>query len=120
MKKIHFPICLLGAALLAGCNSTPTMYQWNDYQWQVYEYFKGESTEKQLSALEAGLQKMQAAGKLPPPGYFAQMGMLYGSQGKNEQMLSAFRSEKEAFPESTAYMDFLTRNFKKPDAKNAK
>lgn len=52
-KYLSWPLMALalsGSALLAGCNSGPkTLYQWESYQPQVYEYFKGE-TPKQAQA----------------------------------------------------------------------
>ncbi|GLC91007.1 DUF4810 domain-containing protein [Cupriavidus sp. TA19] len=115
-----------GSILLAGCAGPQPMYQWEGYQAQVYEYFKGESREAQVTALEAGLQKIQAKGGSVPPGYHAQLGMLYLNLGKPDQMVSEFQTEKTLFPEATPYMDFLLRNVKsdsrteiKADAANA-
>ncbi|MFJ4293232.1 DUF4810 domain-containing protein [Cupriavidus sp. NPDC089707] len=101
-----------GSVLLAGCAGPQPMYQWEGYQAQVYEYFKGESREAQVTALEAGLQKIQAKGGAVPPGYHAQLGMLYLNLGKPDQMVSEFQTEKTLFPEATPYMDFLLRNVK--------
>ncbi|WP_156914362.1 DUF4810 domain-containing protein [Cupriavidus sp. amp6] len=101
-----------GSILLAGCAGPQPMYQWEGYQAQVYEYFKGESREAQVTALEAGLQKIQAKGGAVPPGYHAQLGMLYLNLGKPDQMVSEFQTEKTLFPEATPYMDFLLRNVK--------
>ncbi|MDK2657878.1 DUF4810 domain-containing protein [Cupriavidus consociatus] len=101
-----------GSILLAGCAAPQPMYQWEGYQAQVYEYFKGESREAQVAALEAGLQKIQAKGGAVPPGYHAQLGMLYLNLGKPDQMVSQFQTEKTLFPEATPYMDFLLRNVK--------
>ncbi|GAB3627890.1 hypothetical protein PTE30175_04476 [Pandoraea terrae] len=111
----HFlTLLLLCSALLAGCASSPkTLYQWEGYEPQVYEYFKGESTEAQISALEEDLQKIRASGNTPPPGYHAHLGLLYGSVGNDDQMTQQFQAEKALFPESSAYFDFLQKNFKK-------
>jgi hypothetical protein len=107
---------LLMSGLLAGCNSPKTLYQWEDYQPQVYEYFKGEEPkEAQAEALERDLQKIKSTGKTPPPGYHAHLGLLYLSLGKDDQMVQQFRTEKTLFPESTQYMDFLLKNAKTGD-----
>lgn len=103
-------LSVAGSILLAGCAAPQPMYQWEGYQAQVYEYFKGESREAQVTALEAGLQKIQAKGGAVPPGYHAQLGMLYLNLGKPDQMVSEFQTEKTLFPEATPYMDFLLRN----------
>ncbi|WP_423193042.1 DUF4810 domain-containing protein [Cupriavidus sp. H18C2] len=103
---------LSAAGLLAGCAGPQPMYQWEGYQAQVYEYFKGESKEAQITALESGLEKIKAKGGSVPPGYHAQLGMLYLNVGKGDQMVKEFQTEKTLFPESTPYMDFLMRNVK--------
>ncbi|MCU1740867.1 MULTISPECIES: DUF4810 domain-containing protein [Pseudomonas] len=103
-----------GGALLAGCApQVKTLYQWEGYQPQVYQYFNGEAKEAQVEALEADLQKIKATNRAAPPGYHAHLGMLYGSLGKDDQMVQQFQTEKALFPESTAYMDFLLSNAKK-------
>jgi hypothetical protein len=104
---------LLASGLLAGCSSPKTLYQWESYQPEVYEYFKGEQPkEAQAEALERDLQKIRSTGKTPPPGYHAHLGLLYLSMGKDDQMVQQFRTEKTLFPESTPYMDFLLKNAK--------
>lgn len=109
---------LSAAGLLAGCASPQSMYQWEGYQSQVYEYFKGESKEAQITALESGLEKIKAQGGSVPPGYHAQLGMLYLNVGKGDQMAKEFQTEKTLFPESTPYMDFLMRNVKTDERKD--
>lgn len=121
-KMILRNVALLSGAgiLLAGCAGPQPLYQWEGYQAQVYEYFKGESKEQQVIALEGDLQKIQAKGGSVPPGYHAQLGMLYLDLGKTDQMVKEFQTEKTLFPEATPYMDFLMRNMKtnkRPDAK---
>lgn len=111
-------LTLSGSALLVGCSSPKTLYQWESYQPQVYEYFKGEEPkEAQAEALERDLQKIKSTGSNPPPGYHAQLGLLYSSLGKDDQMVQEFRTEKALFPESGPFMDFLLKNAKTGDAK---
>ncbi len=109
-------LALLSSALLTGCQTAPpTLYQWEGYQPQVYEYFKrqGSGSEAQSSELEADLQKIRATGKAPPPGYHAHLGLLYSQTGKNDQVAEQFRAEKELFPEAALYMDFLLKKLAK-------
>ncbi|PAB31567.1 DUF4810 domain-containing protein [Pseudomonas savastanoi] len=102
---------LVAGACLTGCVQQPkTLYQWGSYQPEVYEYFKGESKEAQVAKLEEDLQKIRSTNATPPPGYHAQLGMLYGSIGKDDQMVQELRTEKALFPESATYMDFLLKN----------
>ncbi|MGS1001976.1 DUF4810 domain-containing protein [Burkholderia glumae] len=109
------------SALLTGCAapSTPQLYQWDGYQRSVYDYFTAEkSPQEQIDVLEKALQKIRAQGHRPPPGFEAQLGMLYATVGNDEQAMQAFQAEKDSFPESAPYMDFLMK--KKADAKDAK
>ena len=117
-KAVKLSMVLAGLGLLAGCQPAPKpLYQWESYQPQVYEYFKGEPKEAQIEALERDLQKINASGRSAPPGYHAHLGMLYLSMGKDDQMVQQFRTEKALFPESGPYMDFLLKNAKAGDAK---
>jgi hypothetical protein len=111
-KAVVCATALLGSLALTGCTEQKTMYQWEGYQAQVHEYFKGESKEAQLEVLEADLQKINAKSGAVPPGYHAQLGLLYSSLGKPVQTVREFETEKRLFPESTTYMDFLLRNAK--------
>ncbi len=104
---------MLGSLLLAGCNAPKPLYQWESYQPQVYGYLKGDSKEEQATALERDLEKIKAKNGAVPPGYHAQLGLLYSSLGKDDQMMQQFRTEKALFPESATYMDFLMSNASK-------
>jgi hypothetical protein len=98
--------------LLAGCAAptTPPLYQWNGYQPQVYAYFKGQtSPQEQIDVLEKALQDIRGKGATPPPGFHAHLGMLYASVGNGQQAAQEFQAEKQLFPESSAYMDFLMK-----------
>jgi hypothetical protein len=107
-------VLLLGSLLLmAGCAAQPhNLYQWEDYQPQVYKYFQGESKEAQIADLESGLQKIQASGKAVPPGYHAQLGLLYGETGNSDRMVQEFEAEKTLFPESAPYINSLLKKNK--------
>lgn len=103
----------LSCGLLAGCvQGPPQLYQWGNYQPEVYEYFKGEPKEAQLAKLEEDLQKLRSTNRAAPPGFHAQLGMLYGGLGKDDQMVQELQTEKQLFPESATYMDFLLKNAK--------
>jgi hypothetical protein len=118
LSRSLMALMLAASALLAGCSSPQTLYQWEGYQPQVYEYFKSETPkEAQAEALEADLQKIRASGKPVPPGYHAHLALLYLSMGKDDQMVQQLRTEKTLFPESGTYMDFLLKNAKTGDAK---
>jgi hypothetical protein len=109
-------LVLAAAAILSGCNTAPkTMYQWEGYQPQVYQHFKGGSPDQQIAVLEKDLQTISAKGNTPPPGYHAHLGLLYALAGRQDQVATEFETEKQLFPESAAYMDFLLKKAKKDE-----
>jgi hypothetical protein len=102
---------ITGAALLTGCTTgSKALYQWENYQPQLYEYFTGGSPEAQVAELERGLAEIRARNAMPPPGYHAHLGMLYANLGKDDQMIQEFQTEKALFPEAAPYIDFLLNN----------
>jgi hypothetical protein len=120
MKNLKRPLGLLAAGVFAlalvGCaQQAPPLYGWGSYQAQVYAHFKAQDTgpEKQISALEADLQRVRAKGQTPPPGYHAHLGMLYAALGKDDQAVQELQTEKGLFPESAVYMDSLLSKYKK-------
>ena len=74
---------------------------------QIYAYLKGESREAQIVALERDREKIEAGGYALPPGFYAQLGLLYAEAGDETMAISCFQAEKARFPEAAAYMDFL-------------
>jgi hypothetical protein len=98
---------------VVGCAQAPkSMYQWGEYQGQVYEYFKGngKSPLEQLGALEAQLQKATATGAAVPPGFHAHMALLQLKLGRSDEAMAHLQTEKKLFPESAAYIDWLLRS----------
>lgn len=117
-KKTSVQLSIVALLLLAGCatNKNEPLYYWGDYQSQVYGYFtKDKGPEEQIAKLEAELEQARASGKSVPPGYLAHLGILYAQGEHQDQMLKYFEAEKKQYPESTAYIDFLSRKFKQPE-----
>jgi len=117
------PRLLLGlalASLLAGCQTPPgPLYDWGPYQPALYEQFKGTGNgpEAQIGQLEAHLAVAASRGHAVPPGYRAQLGYLHLMAGHNDQAARYWRDEKQAFPESRVFMDFLLDNLRKQEAR---
>lgn len=109
-------LALFSSVILTGCQTAPkSIYQWDDYQPEVYNYFKGTNTEEQIIALEKDLEDFKAHGTLAPPGFHAHLGMLYSSVGKLDLGVKEFMTEKKLFPESASYMDFLMKKTTKKE-----
>lgn len=101
---------------LGGCATKPTtLYEWDRYQSNIYAYLRPDKVtpDMQMLQMEEDLAKIKANGAAVPPGYYAQLGLLYGEQGKLDQFVTHMQMEKKQFPESETFMDFLLRKFKK-------
>lgn len=86
---------VIGTIFLAGCQTAPpTLYQWEGYQVQVYQHFKGQSPEQQIAEMEKGLQVIQAKGGAVPPGFYAHLGMLYSVAGKAHLVIHKSQSSE--------------------------
>lgn len=112
MKLLQLSAALIAAGVLAGCapKGPEPLYYWGDYQQQVYSYYKQDSDPlKQIDALNLDIEKAKAANKPVAPGLHAQLGLLYAKAGSTDKAFSQFALEKQLFPESAPYMDFLMK-----------
>lgn len=111
-NKRSAPGKMLGAAVLiafmSGCASAPqTLYNWGSYQNQLYARFKADtSPDAQIQEMEKTLQTRKSDQPMAP-GFHAHLGMLYGDVGRRAEMCEQFKTEKQLFPESAQFMDFL-------------
>jgi hypothetical protein len=113
LRMPRIAIAAVATLSLAACVQPPkTMYNWQSYQPTVYTYLKEDSTDYavQAAALEKNIQTARSADQPLPPGFHAHLGMLYLKTGEGTKAVEQMQAEKAAFPESTAFMDFLLRN----------
>ena len=101
------------AAVLVGCahQAPKPLYDWGNFQGQLYEHFKADSSrpDDQLRLLEEQQQKAQMRGAALPPGFRAHLAMVYLRLGREVEARVQMEAEKAAFPESAQYMDFLLK-----------
>jgi len=112
MKKlIILTVLTLG---IVGCKTTEPLYYYGEYNKAVYSYLKGEETtvEEQIMVLEETIELAAANGKNIAPGVHAHLGMLYFESGNILQGEAHFETEKQLFPESKQYIDFLLNSAK--------
>lgn len=110
-------LALLATLLaLTGCanKAPPPLYGWNGYEKNLDTYFRGdrESLDTQAKQMEDNLQKIRAAGQATPPGYRAHLGLLHGKQEDLTRFQQHLQAEKDQFPESETFVNFLLRQFK--------
>jgi hypothetical protein len=100
---------------VGGCtNHRPEpLYYWGEYQNQVYGYFKGEKgPEDQILVCQSDVERAASKNQAVPPGFRAHLGVLYGKIGQTDKMVAQLEAEKQQFPESSTFMDFLLKKFK--------
>jgi hypothetical protein len=110
-------LCAVLLLTLVGCAAPKqSLYQWGDYENQVYALYNdpGKSpVEAQIEKLEADYEKARSMNKAVPPGFHAHLGYLYFQAGKGGQAVQSFQTEKSLFPESAVYMNRILGKAKK-------
>lgn len=116
--KLFKPKALLVVAMsiatLTGCQATKPLYHYGSYQNNVYEHFKNEDSTvtQEIDALEKTISDSSRQ-KLPvAPGVYAHLGFLYLQSGQRDTGISYLHKEKQLYPESAKYIDFLLKNAK--------
>ncbi len=104
----------LSVAALSGCQSTKPLYHYGSYQTNVYEHFKNEdsSVTEQIEALEKTISETNRNKLQVGPGIYAHLGFLYLQSGQRDTGLGYLQKEKQLYPESTQFIDFLLKNAK--------
>jgi len=99
------------SALLAGCvPARPPLYHWGNFTDQQYAYLKGDKgPEEEILELEKIREQAKASGQALPPGLQAHLGMLYGVTGRSDLFVANLEAERQQFPESGPYVDFLLK-----------
>lgn len=118
--------CVAGAlvsSLLVGCstktNTIPPLYCYHEsYQDSMYSYLKGETDlAKQIELMDEYFQAANQTQRPPAPGSYAHMGVLQSRMGNRAEAEKFLLLEKEHFPESADYIDFLLNQGKKIEGK---
>ncbi len=104
-------LLLLLPGLLCGCTS-PSLYEWGDYDQWLYENYKHPKNDEELYVdLTALITKYESRGKPSKkpmaPGLYAEYGFLLMRRGENAQAIKYYNKEKALWPESAAFMDSM-------------
>lgn len=106
---------LVSVLSISACAAPPkTLYNWDHYQTHLYQSMgtEGISPQEFTQKMELSMSTIQASGQALPPGFRAQLGLLYSKNGQTNQARDLWIAEKSAFPESTVFMDFLLNKTK--------
>jgi len=97
--------------LLTACanNNAHHLYHWGQFSNVSYVWLKedgSQSAQDMRDILEKEVQTAATDNRQLPPGFHAHLGLLYLKLGESDKALTQWQAEKEAFPESTPFMDF--------------
>lgn len=112
-----FVLTILATCLVSACSSSSqpnSLYYWGKYQNIQYQSFdESKSLPEQVTAMENYFNEVTEKQGHAAPGSHAHLGMLYTKMGRIDDASAQFDLEKQLFPESTHYMDFLKSNISK-------
>ena len=109
MNTIGRKLVLLAIPLLlAACAGPKSLYHWGNYPDTIYSYYDNNGD---WSAQEQSLKKIihaaNAGNRKVAPGVYAQLGLVYSRQGRDDEASDAFEQEQALYPESAAFMQRL-------------
>jgi hypothetical protein len=105
-------LVLLTVMTLMGCRQKPERPTADSFYPPAHLQYQADAAQEQIEALEADVEDIKAQGGVVPPGYYAQLGLLYFSLGKTEQMRQPLKAEQDPFADATADMNDLMNNAK--------
>ena len=100
---------ILSAVVLTGCGSS--IYRWSGYEGSIagfYDHRDDDITAGHVKSLSSQVEKSQRAGRVPP-GMLAHLAYFYYLNGDTTTAAQYLRAEKETFPESAHFVDFILR-----------
>lgn len=116
MRLKSLLLATLVAFVLTGCGSSyKPLYYWGDYQPKIYAHLKNShsSSAEQLGAMDETLQKARSNDLPMGPGFYAHVALLHLEDGNLDEFKKHMELEKELFPESSHYVDFILKNLTK-------
>ena len=100
-------VSLWSLALLASCGE-PQIYAWGHYEDSVYRLGRRDADfnpDEEIAILTEDVRKAVTAGRLVPPGLYMHLGYLHSLKHDSGAAVKYFRMEKEAFPESSVFVE---------------
>lgn len=112
--KALFLVGLMSWSVI-GCVSTDStaLYYWGSYPKQTYLSLTAPektSAQQQMAALEKDLEVAKAKNLAVPPGMYAHIGWLNLQLNSPTQAIQYFELERQIYPESKIWMDYLLKN----------
>ncbi|MGN0916256.1 MAG: DUF4810 domain-containing protein [Succinivibrio sp.] len=111
MKKTILSLFVSSLVVLTGCSSSkvPLVYCHDDsYTKSMYYYLQDEPNyDEQLELMQDYFAAASQTNTQPAPGAYAHMAMVYSKIGNDAEAIKYLNMEKEMYPESAHYIDFL-------------
>jgi len=109
MKIRYFLTFVSAVFVLSGCAPKP-YYYYGKYTESQLAYVRepGDETLKfKIASIEDIIANVEeeSTSKRVPPGVYADLAYLMALNGKNNEAITFFNKEKEAYPESTFFID---------------
>lgn len=96
---------LLIGLLLTAAGCAKGLYDWGSYNRHLYNYYDNPAGLQSFRAsLESHLSRVEAEGKRPAPGLYAELGTLYLQLGDRLSALRYYQKEHDTWPESRHMM----------------
>jgi len=84
---------------------TPAMYEWGDYEADMYKAYKSPDDEVEFEeTLVVIMNRAQKKGTRVPPGIYAEYAYQLFEESKLDAAIVYLQKESDAWPESTALM----------------
>ncbi len=114
MKAVKLFFFGLLTLTLFGCQTTSTLYDWGEYDKNLYEYYHDPIEAKNFPEdLEAHLKQIEQNEQKPAPGLYAEVGTFKLKTGDISLAITYYEKEANAWPESAALMDAIVQNLKR-------
>ena len=112
----NFLFVLTASVLLTACatgSKVTPLYYWGGFESLQYQSLvDAKSVSDQVTKMEQYFTEAQAKGLKPAPGSYAHLGMLYAKVGQADAAKKYLELEKNSYPESANYIDFVIKNMK--------
>lgn len=100
-------LLLFFAASLCGCAQQP-LYAWGPFENVINRALQGgRNVNGEILRMEQFARSAAMRGQKLPPGYHAQLGLLYVEAGNEDRMEAEYLQEKSLYPVSGPFMNFL-------------
>ncbi len=104
LRRGKWLLLALMGLLASACASQKTLYTWGDYHAALLSYYKNPGElQKYADRLSADIQKAEAKDNVPP-GMYAEYGYALLKLGQQDQAVTYFQKEEEAWPEARFLM----------------